>query len=63
MERKDDVPDPEYLRDRREFFFHFAEEFDMVQIDGTNEVADVVRSVLEDATQDPSVSTSPDVAV
>lgn len=63
MERKNDVPDPEYLRDRHDLFLAFSNEFDMVQIDGTNDVEVVVRSILADATDCQSVSTSLDVDV
>ena len=36
MERKDDIPDIEYLRDRKSFYDSFAEANDMTILDGTN---------------------------
>ena len=35
MERKDDVPSIEYLRDRRDFYDEFAEAYGLTELDGT----------------------------
>ncbi|WP_238398289.1 dTMP kinase [Halorussus salinus] len=51
LERKDDIPDIEYLRDRKRFYDVFAQEYGMTVLDGTNSPSNlctnVIRKVLD----------------
>lgn len=47
MERKDDVPDIGYVRDRKEFYDAFAEAYGMSVIDGTQSQSEVCASVIK----------------
>ncbi|EMA11802.1 hypothetical protein C435_18044 [Haloarcula marismortui ATCC 33799] len=46
MERKDDIPDIGYVRDRKEFYDAFAEANEMYIIDGTKTPSEVCETVL-----------------
>jgi dTMP kinase len=47
MERKDDIPDIAYLRDRKRFYDRFADETDMTALDGTRSQSELCRTVLK----------------
>lgn len=47
MERKDDIPDIGYVRDRKEFYDAFAEANEMNIVDGTKSQSEVCETVLE----------------
>jgi dTMP kinase len=47
MERKDDIPDIEYLHSRRERYLRFADAFTVPVVDGTAPISDVVDEVVE----------------
>lgn len=51
MERKDDIPDIEYLRDRKNFYDSFAEANDMTILDGTDTKDTLCRTVVEAITE------------
>ncbi|ELZ31375.1 hypothetical protein C474_08737 [Halogeometricum pallidum JCM 14848] len=52
LERKDDIPDIEYLRDRKRFYDVFAQAYGMSVLDGTRSQSDlcftVTNAVLSD---------------
>ena len=47
MERKDDIPSIEYLKDRKSFYDYFSESFGMKQLDGTMPQKALTREVIE----------------
>ncbi|MDL0118808.1 hypothetical protein PNQ29_03495 [Halobacterium salinarum] len=47
LERKDDIPDIEYLRDRKRFYDEFAQAYGMSILDGTRSQSDLCSTVVE----------------
>lgn len=43
--RKDDAPDVEYLTDRRKLYKHLAEQYEWIEIDGTQPVDDIAEHI------------------
>lgn len=47
LDRKDDIPDIEYLRDRKRFYDRFAQEYGMFTLDGTRSESALCSSVMD----------------
>lgn len=52
LERKDDIPSVEYLRQRRDRYHKFVDQFNLTVVDGTKSPSEVREAVLETLIED-----------